>query len=235
MAASYYLFPFQSYATKLLNDNGFQNPRAGPHDDNAHPPITPCRAVDPSIIGDVVQRNVYSLIVKHYLACCSRDAVGQETTLTVRLASEDFLATGLMVIERNWLEIYAPWDQWSTGQGELPFVEVGTRIRPSSLMMREGRTTAPSPITEVELITLMDKNGIGTDATIATHITTIIDREYVEKDGQQRFNPTKLGIALVEGYNRCVRFSFIHSWFCSLLFQTNTLYMTRCNAVWATN
>ena len=48
----------------------------------------------------------------------------------------------------------------------------------------------------------MDKNGIGTDATIAQHITTIQDRSYATKDANQKFLPTKLGIALVEGYNR---------------------------------
>jgi len=48
----------------------------------------------------------------------------------------------------------------------------------------------------------MDRNGIGTDATIAQHITTIQERAYATKDGGQRFLPTKLGIALVEGYNR---------------------------------
>lgn len=53
--------------------------------------------------------------MKHYLACCSRDATGKETTLTVKIASEEFKATGLMVIERNWLEIYSPWERWSTG------------------------------------------------------------------------------------------------------------------------
>lgn len=58
------------------------------------------------------------------------------------------------------------------------------------------------PLEEVELISLMDRNGIGTDATIATHISTIQDRQYAEKDPGQRFVPTKLGIALVEGYNR---------------------------------
>ena len=55
---------------------------------------------------------------------------------------------------------------------------------------------------EVELISLMDRNGIGTDATIAQHIANIQERDYVIKDNQQRFLPTKLGIALVEGYNR---------------------------------
>jgi DNA topoisomerase III len=189
------------YAAKLLQDNNFQLPRAGQHDDQAHPPITPCKAVDPNTIPDQNQRNVYILVVKHYLACCSRDAVGRQTGITVQLASEEFTAGGLMVLEQNWLEIYHPWETWSTFQGELPPLQIGSRIAPSSLLMKEGRSAAPQPITEVELITLMDQNGIGTDATIATHISTIQQREYAKKDGNQKFLPTKLGIALVEGYN----------------------------------
>lgn len=39
--------------------------------------------------------------------------------------------------------------------------------------MHEGETTAPPMLTEAELIRKMDDNGIGTDATIATHIQTI--------------------------------------------------------------
>ena len=70
------------YADKLLNQPGqFQTPRAGQHDDQAHPPITPCRAVDPATIANATQRSVYTLVVKHYLACCSRDAIGKETVL----------------------------------------------------------------------------------------------------------------------------------------------------------
>lgn len=47
----------------------------------------------------------------------------------------------------------------------------------------------------------MDTNGIGTDATIATHIKTIQDRKYATKNAESRFEPTDLGVALVEGYN----------------------------------
>lgn len=192
---------FGDYASRLLTNNNFQNPRAGQNDDNAHPPITPAKAVDPSSIGDPIQRKIYSLIVKHYLACCSRDAMGRETELTLKIASEEFVAKGLMILERNWLEIYQPFERWSTGQGELPRVAVGSRMIPTSLTMKDGQTNPPQLISEVELISLMDRNGIGTDATIAQHITTILDRNYAEKDGNQRFSPTKLGIALVEGYN----------------------------------
>jgi DNA topoisomerase-3 len=128
--------------------------------------------------------------------------MGRETSITVQMDTEEFTATGLMILEKNWLEIYAPWERWSTGQGELPPCVVGSRVEPSSLMMKEGRTSAPQLISEVELISLMDRNGIGTDATIATHISTIQNREYATKDNAQRFAPTPLGIALVEGYNQ---------------------------------
>ena len=126
--------------------NNFQNPRAGQNDDSAHPPITPCKAVDPASIPNQNQRAVYTLVVKHYFACCSRDAIGKETILKVKMASEEFTAKGLMIIERNWLEIYQPWERWSTGQGELPHVQIGSRIRPTSMLMLDGRTTAPLPI-----------------------------------------------------------------------------------------
>jgi DNA topoisomerase-3 len=134
------------YASKLLSGNHFQIPRAGRNDDAAHPPITPCKAVDPNSIADGTQRDVYILIVKHYLACCSRDAVGKETVLTVKMASEEFTAKGLMVLERNWLEIYSPWERWSTGQGEIPALQVGSRFTPTTLLMKDGRTTPPNPI-----------------------------------------------------------------------------------------
>eukprot|EP00546_Thalassionema_frauenfeldii_P005764 CAMPEP_0178909288 /NCGR_PEP_ID=MMETSP0786-20121207/8421_1 /TAXON_ID=186022 /ORGANISM="Thalassionema frauenfeldii, Strain CCMP 1798" /LENGTH=833 /DNA_ID=CAMNT_0020581337 /DNA_START=2085 /DNA_END=4585 /DNA_ORIENTATION=+ len=192
---------FGSYAGKLLNENGFQRPRAGQNDDNAHPPITPCKAVDPNTINDQAERSVYILVVKHYLACCSRDAVGKETIITVEMGSENFTAKGLMILEHNWLEIYAPYERWSTGQGQLPHIEVGSRIAPSSLLLQEGRTTPPRLLSEAELIALMDRNGIGTDATIASHIQTIQDRNYAIKNANQEFSPTQLGIALVEGYN----------------------------------
>lgn len=45
--------------------------------------------------------------------------------------------------------------------------------------MREGRTTAPANLTEAELITLMDKHGIGTDATHAEHISKVIERGWI--------------------------------------------------------
>ena len=95
---------------------------------------------------------------------------------------------------------------------------------PTLCELRDGETSCPSYLTEADLVTLMDKNGIGasfhdlvarclyssglltgTDATIAQHIQTIVDREYVleRMEGATKYLvPSTLGIGLIEGYNQ---------------------------------
>lgn len=56
---------------------------------------------------------MYEFIVRHFLACVSQDALGQETVVDVDIAQEKFSASGLMIIARNYLDVY-PYDRWST-------------------------------------------------------------------------------------------------------------------------
>lgn len=57
----------------------------------------------------------------------------------------------------------------------------------------------------------MDTKGIGTDATIAQHIKTIQERRYAVRNAQMRFEPTELGLALVEGYE-AIGFTMTKVW-----------------------
>ena len=71
----------------------------------------------------------------------------------------------------------------------------------ATLDVKEKMTTPPSYLTESELIGKMESNGIGTDASIATHIQNIQNRNYVGLESGRRLVPFKLGLVLCQGYH----------------------------------
>lgn len=186
--------PWGDFAEGLLSAQGFSRPRDGKNNDNSHPPIHPTKAGGSSLTGD--KARVYELISRHFLAACSKDAVGFQTDVDIEINKEMFSAKGLIILERNYLLVY-PYDNWSGN--ELPHFTVGQTIMPSNIEMTQGTTQAPPLLTEADLISLMHQNGIGTDATIAQHIETILKREYVFVQ-EGRFVPSTLGLGLVLGY-----------------------------------
>jgi DNA topoisomerase III len=194
-----------AYAQGLLN-GGFRTPRLGRNNDQAHPPIHPVNYVDAGVLS-ADEKKVYEFVTRRFLACCSEDAKGEATDIEIEWGSEFFHTHGLIVLARNYLDVYV-YDRWESSQQIPPFT-LGEVFEPTEANMTEGRTTPPGYLTEPELIGLMDANGIGTDATMAEHISKIKERFYVAtrpsggggRNAVQEFIPTKLGVALVEGYD----------------------------------
>ncbi|KAH8119439.1 prokaryotic type I DNA topoisomerase [Phellopilus nigrolimitatus] len=181
-----------------LQQGGFTSPRKGQKNDKAHPPIHPTNYAG-NLVGD--EKRVYEFVTRRFLGSCSKDAEGHETTVEVLCDGEYFSASGLIVLAKNYLEVYT-YDKWSGRY--LPHFEEGEEFMPSVCELREGQTTRPNLLTEADLVGQMDKNGIGTDATIAQHIQTIVDRGYVieRNEGATKYLvPSTLGIGLIEGYN----------------------------------
>ncbi|CAK7317251.1 DNA topoisomerase 3-alpha [Vulpes lagopus] len=183
-----------AFAQSIL-ERGGPTPRNGNKSDQAHPPIHPTKYTS-SLQGD--EQRLYEFIVRHFLACCSQDAQGQETTVEIDIAQERFVAHGLMILARNYLDVY-PYDRWS--DKTLPVYERGSHFQPSTVEMVDRETSPPQLLTEADLIALMEKHGIGTDATHAEHIETIKARMYVGLTADKRFLPGHLGMGLVEGYD----------------------------------
>ncbi|PGH15095.1 hypothetical protein AJ79_02621 [Helicocarpus griseus UAMH5409] len=196
------------YAQRLT-DGGFTQPRAGRHNDKAHPPIHPVIFAAPTVLNDE-ERRVYEFVTRRFLACCSEDAKGESTEVEIKYGDEMFHTHGLRVLERNYLDVYV-YDKWESSQ-EIPPFTLNEVFEPTEAKITDGKTVAPGYLTEPELIGLMDANGIGTDATMAEHIAKIKEREYVAtrprggggRNAVQEFIPTQLGVALVEGYDNVV-------------------------------
>ncbi|XP_019744278.1 DNA topoisomerase 3-alpha [Hippocampus comes] len=184
-----------AFAQRVLEQPGGPNPRQGKNSDQAHPPIHPTKHIN-TLQGN--EGRVYEFVVRHFLACLSQDALGQETVVDIDIAQEKFSTSGLMIVARNYLDVY-PYDRWSAKV--IPVYEQGSQFQPSAIEMVDGQTSPPQLLTEADLISLMEKHGIGTDATHADHIETIKSRMYVGLTPDQRFLPGELGMGLVEGYN----------------------------------
>ncbi|XP_072978539.1 DNA topoisomerase 3-alpha [Typha angustifolia] len=189
-----------SYAQRLLDPETrlWRNPSNGGHDDKAHPPIHPTKfsSGEPNWSQD--HNKLYELVVRHFLACVSQPAVGAETTVEIDIAGEQFNASGRVIISKNYLDVYR-FESW--GGTLLPTYTVGQQFIPTTMTLDSGVTRPPPLLSESDLLSRMDKSGIGTDATMHDHIKKLIDRCYATKDSNTRFSPTNLGEALVMGYD----------------------------------
>ena len=194
------------YANSLLS-NRIYPPREGPKNDNSHPPIYPAKALNRNALDlDNVnlitpeEIELYELIARCFLACCSKDASANEKIFDLELEKEAFYFKELKIKELNFLEIY-PYEKWLETQILSEKFEVGQILENVKLLMKEGKSYPPKLLKESELIDLMDKFEIGTDSTIHEHIKKIQEREYAIKI-QNEFHPTALGYALIETYEQ---------------------------------
>ena len=98
------------FASRILNSTSGPTPRQGKKTDKAHPPIHPTKYTSELTGND---KKVYEFVVRHFLACCQKDAVGEETVVNIDINGEKFTAKGLIILERNYLEVY-PYENWAS-------------------------------------------------------------------------------------------------------------------------
>ncbi len=189
------------YAKRLLS-TGFK-PTRGSSDDGAHPPIYPTRGSSREEIWKHFKKlatyawPIYDFVVRHFLATLSPPAVVEKQKIVADLGIE-MAVEGQRTVEEGYWQIY-PWERQR--EKPLPKVRVGDSIRPLRSEVVEVETEPPPPMTESELLALMKKYGIGTDATMQDHIYTNIKRGYVKFE-KNKLTPTPLGLALVDVLSR---------------------------------
>ncbi|XP_062164854.1 DNA topoisomerase 3-beta isoform X2 [Alnus glutinosa] len=188
---------FGNYVQRLLTD-GYHKPQFG-KDAGDHPPITPMRSATEDMLGTDAWR-LYQYVCQHFIGTVSTDCKYVRTKVEFSIGGESFHCTGHHVTVEGFTSVM-PW--LGVNERKLPRFMKGEKIEVSKVELYEGSTMAPDYLSESELISLMEKNGIGTDASIAVHINNICERNYVQVQAGRKLVPTALGITLIRGY-QCI-------------------------------
>lgn len=153
----------------------------------AHEAIRPTYIDKHEIDGTAQEKRLYALIWKRTIASQMADAEIEKTTveITPSTRSEHFTAVGEVVRFDGFLRVYSEGtDDAQTDDNTssvLPPVERGERLSASKITAAERYTQHPPRFTEASLVKKMEELGIGRPSTYAPTISTIQQREYVEK------------------------------------------------------
>lgn len=175
---------YQKYALAILSAGEIKC-RNGTRDGHDHPPVHPVRAASQDNIEKSVRMpnawKIYDLVVRHFLANLMDSAQFEKTRMEILVGGEIFDVTGSILKNPGWLDVY-PFE--TKNDKLLPLLEEKDEVNVRELKNIKSETTPPKRLTEAELLTLMDKNGIGTKATAPTHIETNKKRGYFETKGK---------------------------------------------------
>ena len=157
----------------------------------AHEAIRPTYIDKHTIDGTAQEKRLYALIWKRTIASQMADAELEKTTIDIlpSTRSEHFTATGEVIKFDGFLNVYIEGhdddNAESEAEGMLPKMMVGDSLQNNSMVATQRFTQQPIRYTEASLVKKMEELGIGRPSTYAPTISTIQQREYVEKGDKQ--------------------------------------------------
>lgn len=135
------------------------------------------------------QKKVYDLIWRRFLACQMKSAIFNSTAYDIKAKNYIFRANGQIMKFDGFLKIYPQ----KYEETDLPELKEKEMLDLKEITPSQHFTKPPARYTEAGLIKELEENGIGRPSTYAPIISTIQDRNYVEKNEQKRFQPTEIG------------------------------------------
>ena len=153
----------------------------------AHEAIRPTYISHHEINASSQEKRLYELIWKRTIASQMSDAELEKTTATIAVSGrkEHFVAVGEVLKFDGFLKVYmASTDDEGDTEGNdkmLPALAKGDVLALSSVTATERFSQAPARYTEASLVRKLEELGIGRPSTYAPTISTIQQREYVEK------------------------------------------------------
>ena len=135
------------------------------------------------------QFKLYDLIWRRFIACQMSQAVFDSTTIDIQAKDYIFRATGQILKFDGFLKVYPI----KYKEVELPSLEINEILELLKVTPSQHFTEPPPRYNEATLIKTLEENGIGRPSTYAPILSTIQERNYIEKDENRRFRPTEIG------------------------------------------
>jgi DNA topoisomerase-1 len=155
----------------------------------AQPELAPQSLGGKASFSDKRQEKLYTLIWQRFIACQMANAVFDSVSADIKASHYTFRANGQTLKFDGFLKVYPT----KFEQTELPDLENNDKLGLIKLNSEQHFTEPPARYNEASLIKTLEKFGIGRPSTYAPTLTTIQDRNYVEKNEQKRFKPTEMG------------------------------------------
>ena len=152
----------------------------------AHEAIRPTYMDNAKIEGTVQEKRLYDLIWKRTLASQMADAQIEKTTVDIEVVGQapNFVAQGEVITFDGFLKVYnvSTDDENTEDFGHvLPVMNVGDTLERQEIAATERFSQGPQRYTEASLVHKLEELGIGRPSTYAPTISTIQQREYVQK------------------------------------------------------
>lgn len=170
----------------------------------AHEAIRPTYIDKHDIEGSQQEKRLYALIWKRTIASQMADAELEKTTVDIEPSAreEHFTAQGEVVRFDGFLRVYSESSDDAPAEmseGMLPPLKKGDTLGLKEMTAAERYTQHPPRYTEATLVKKMEELGIGRPSTYAPTISTIQQREYVEKSNLEGTPRTFTTLTLEKG------------------------------------
>ncbi|MFK7832315.1 MAG: type I DNA topoisomerase [Winogradskyella sp.] len=183
-----------AYGAEYSNPKNYKGKSKGAQE--AHEAIRPTDFSNHTVNAERDQARLYDLIWKRSIASQMSDAKLERTNLKVQInsaskVSEQFTASGEIITFEGFLKVYLEGtdDEDTEQEGILPDLKIGEALQNKYITATERFSRPPSRFTEASLVKRLEELGIGRPSTYAPTISTIQNRNYVEKgtnEGDER-------------------------------------------------
>ncbi|WP_299119435.1 type I DNA topoisomerase [uncultured Winogradskyella sp.] len=183
-----------AFGSEYSNPKSYKGKSKGAQE--AHEAIRPTDFANHTVNAERDQARLYDLIWKRAIASQMSDAKLERTNLKITIdannkVSDQFTANGEIITFDGFLKVYLEGtdDEDTEQEGILPDLKIGEILENKYITATQRFTRPPARYTEASLVKQLEELGIGRPSTYAPTISTIQNRNYVEKgshEGEER-------------------------------------------------